>query len=153
MARTSTGTVVEKRDRNGRVISYGIRFWALGERRYMTVGRVADGASRQDAERELAFQLERVRRREWQPFVEPEPVAQVPTFHVFASTWLADREQELRPATLAAYRWALVDHLLPHFHRMRVDAIGVADVDAYRRAKVREARLSASSINATIDRL
>lgn len=84
---------------------------------------------------------------------EPEPQREVPTFHVFASDWLADRRDELRPATLAAYEWELTNHLLPLFARKRLDEITVEDVDRYRRRKVAEGTLGATSINKTIQRL
>lgn len=73
--------------------------------------------------------------------------------HEFASEWLADRARELRPTTLATYEWELTHHLLPHFARVRVDAIGVEEVDRYRRRKVAEGKLGATSINETIGRL
>src|SRR4051812_10119771 len=151
MARKSTGGVVEKQTSRG--LSYAIRFRALGRRQFVHVGYTADGTSRADAERELGYTLEQVRRGEWQPPAEVEPPREVPTFHVFASEWLADRRGELRDTTVATYTWELTHHLLPHFARMRLDAITVEDVDRYRRAKVREGKLGATSINKTITRL
>ncbi|MEJ7785871.1 MAG: tyrosine-type recombinase/integrase [Solirubrobacteraceae bacterium] len=88
-----------------------------------------------------------VARRRWRRRRE------APTFHEFASEWLADRARELRATTLATYEWELSHHLLPHFARVRVDAIGVEEVDRYRRRKVAEGRLGATSINKTIGRL
>lgn len=46
--------------------------------------------------------------------------SEVPTFQEFASAWLENREPELRPKTIASYRWQLRMHLLPHFARLRV---------------------------------
>ncbi|WP_259316184.1 N-terminal phage integrase SAM-like domain-containing protein [Capillimicrobium parvum] len=99
----------------------------------------------------------------------------MPTFHEFATDWLAEREPELRSATVQSYRWQLTYVLLPYFHRMWLDKIGVAEVDGYRDAQLREARrrqeameagepirdqrgkvlrpLSAATINTTITRL
>jgi hypothetical protein len=55
------------------------------------------------AEQELGYGLEQVRRGEWSAPVEVEPLREVPTFHAFASEWIADRRDELRPTTLATY--------------------------------------------------
>jgi Phage integrase, N-terminal SAM-like domain len=137
--RRSTGGVVEKATSRG--TSYGIRFRALGKRQFVFVGNSADGVTRADAERELSYALEQVRRGEWRPPVaEPQPVQEIPSFHEFASAWHARRKSEgLRPNTLEHLRWTLVDHLLPYFHRMRLDEIGIAQVDSYVQHKVREA--------------
>ena len=154
MARKSTGGVVEKQTRRG--VSFGIRFRALGRRRFVHVGYAADGVSRADAERELVYTLERVRRGEWHPPTEPDPNAhrETPTFHEAASDWFEAKRTEggregrgLRPSSEAGLRWQLEIHLLPTFARMRLDAIGPEDVDRWRRAKVREGRLNATSIN------
>src|SRR4051794_11751076 len=150
MARKSTGSVVVKATSRGE--SFALRFRAYGKRHFVHLGYAPEW-TRERAEEELAFVLASARRGEWEPHREPEPPREVPTFHVFASRWLAEREGELRPATVAAYHWALVDHLLPHFHRMPIDRIGVEEVDAYRRLKVGERRLSAASVNQTIGRL
>src|SRR5215213_2120038 len=151
MARRSTGGVVEKATHRG--TSYGIRFRALGRRRFAHVGYAADGCTHAHAAAELAFTLEQVRRGEWRPRAEPEPEREIPTFHEFASEWYSEREPALRQATVEAYRWALVDHLLPAFARKRLGDIDVAAVDAYRRHKLAEGRLCARSVNQTISRL
>jgi integrase len=88
----------------------------------------------------------------WRPYA-PAPVeapTEVPSFHEFASEWLANREPELRPKTVASYRWQLVGHLLPCFARMRVDAISAEDVDRYKAAKLREGALGPNQINKTL---
>ena len=88
MARASTGGVVEKTTSRG--TSYALRFRALGKRQFVHVGHQADGVTRADADRELVYVLEQVRRGLWQPPVEVEPVAaprEIPTFHEFASEW------------------------------------------------------------------
>ncbi len=82
----------------------------------------------------------------------PEPVAEVPTFHVFASEWVAAREVEgLRPRTVEYLRWALTSHLLPVFAEMRVDQITVEETDRYARGKATEGTLSNASVNKTIE--
>jgi hypothetical protein len=120
MARKSTGSVVEKPTTRG--TSYGIRFRALGERQYQHVGYEVDGVTRPDAERELAYVLEQVRRGEWQPAAQIVPPREVPTFHVFASEWFEGKRTEggrrgngLTEAGEADLRWQLEVHLLPTF--------------------------------------
>lgn len=165
MARPATGTVVEKRTTRG--TSYGIRFRAHGKRRFQHVGYSSDGCTRRLAELELANVLADVRRGQWAPpdtTAPPEPV-EIPTFHVFASEWLEGRKVAgLRPRTIEYLEWALTEHLLAHFARMRVDQIGVEEVDRYARLKAAETktvgegddahevrRLSNTTINKTLD--
>ena len=155
MARKSTGGIVEKTTLRG--TSYGIRFRALGRRQFVHVGHEADGTTRADAERELSYALEQVRRGEWQPPAEIDPPAEVPTFHMFASEWFEARRTEggRRGEGLSAsgetdLRWQLELHLLPHFAARRLDQITVEDVDRYRRTKVREGRLGTTSINKSL---
>jgi len=154
MPRPATGQVVEKEGRRGRV--YALRFRAYGTRQYVTLGTADEGWTRAKAHDELAFIMGQVRRGVWQPPApEPDgpPVRRDPTFHEFASEWLEAIGPELRPATVLDYRWQLTHHLLPFFARHALSQITVAEVDRYRAAKVREGRLSVTSINKTITRL
>ncbi len=151
MARKATGQVIEPKD--GR--AWAIRFRAYGKRRYIALGTSEDGWSRQRAEAELRHVLADVERGMWKPH-EPEPVeapAEVPTFHGFASEWLAARKPELRPRTIADYEWALTHHLLPFFAKYYLSQIGVADVDRYKAAKAAEGVLAPAQINKTLKRL
>ncbi len=159
MARASTGTVVERNTTRGKV--FAIRFRAYGRREYVTLGRSEDGWTSKKAGQELANVLADVRRGIWRP-PESEPVLpairEEPTFHLFASEWLAGREAEgLARRTTEELRWALTIHLLPHFAGHRLSQITSEEVDRYKRAKVQErdaglvARpLSNRSINRTL---
>ena len=151
MARAATGSVIEPRD--GR--AWAIRFRAYGKRRFVTLGTVAGGWNRQRAEAELRHVLADVERGIWQPH-EPAAVeapAEIPTFHEFASEWLASKRPELRPNSAADYEWAIRVHLLPHFHRLPLTAITIEEVDRYKRAKAREGSLSPGTVNKTLTRL
>ena len=81
------------------------------------------------------------------------PLDADPGDSAFASQWLAEIEPTLRPNTVLDYRWQLTHHLLPFFKDHRLSQVNVAEVDRYRAEKVREQRLSASSINKTLTRL
>jgi integrase len=124
-----------------------------GARQFQVLGYADDGFTRDDAEEELGFILALIKRGTWRP-QEPPPTIEdskpEPTFHEFASKWVADREHEVEPRTAEFWRWALSVHLLPHFKDHRIDAIGIREVDAYRTAKVKAGVLSAGSINKTL---
>lgn len=153
MPRQPTGPVIEKRTQRG--ITFALRFRAYGRREYLTLG-THPGWTRERAEVELQNVLADVRRGIWRPPAPEQhpadPTAE-PTFHEFASEWYEARKGELRPKTQTDYEWALSGHLLPFFARHRLPAITVQEVDRYRQAKVREGRLSATSINKTLIRL
>jgi integrase len=143
--RQSTGGIVERETSRGR--SFAIRFRAGGQRQFQLVGYEHDGATRADAERELAYTLEQVRRGEWKPPAMIELPRTVPTFHEFASEWYARREHAgLRPRTLEHLRWCLTDHLLPAFRTLPLDRIDAEGIDRFT-ARKRRAGLSASSVN------
>jgi integrase len=149
MARPAKGQVIPPK---GKSRSWAIRFRAYGQRRYVTLGRPEDGWDRERAEAELRHVLADVERGLWRPH-EPEPVqapTEQPTFHEFASEWLANREPELRPKTVESYRWQLTYHLLPAFATKALDAISAADVDAYKAAKLRAGKLGPNQINKTL---
>ena len=151
MARRATGQVVERRTKRG--IVYALRFYAAGERRYETLGSDAEGWNRRKAEDELAAVMASIRAGTWAPRVvkvTDEPANGDVTFHEFASEWLVNREPELRPKTVADYRWALSHHLLPYFAEQRVAAIAPADVDRYRAAKLAEGRIASAQVNKTL---
>src|SRR5436305_12227026 len=88
MARKATGQVVERRREQG--TTYGLRFRAYGERHYLTLGTDAEGWDRRRGEEELENVLADVRRGIWRPPERAEPeLRREPTFHEFASEWLA----------------------------------------------------------------
>jgi integrase len=153
MPRPATGSVSERHRKTGTI--FALRFRAYGTRQYVTLGSREEGWTRAKAEVELENVLADVRRGVWQPPTS-EPVeapAEVPTFHVFASEWLAAREPELRPRTITDYRWSLELHLLPYFASFRLPDISIEDVDKYRAAKLREGKLAPNAVNKTIVRL
>jgi integrase len=151
MPRKPTGQIIEPSD--GR--AWAIRFRAYGKRRLITLGTSAEGWNRTRAAAELRRVMAEVELGVWQP-LEPVPVeapAVAPTFHEFASEWLEARRSELRPRTVKDYQWALTYHLLPFFKDHQLSEITVAEVDRYKLAKVRQAKLAPAQINKTLKRL
>ncbi|MBI4898743.1 MAG: tyrosine-type recombinase/integrase [Actinobacteria bacterium] len=146
--RKPTGQVVEIDGKRGR--TFAIRFRSYGKRHYFTLGTVAEGWSRDRAQAELDNVLADIRRGIWR---EPDPASdlqpRMPMFGDYADAWLAMRAPELRESTIERNRYSLV-HLRPTFGDMPLDAITVADVNAYRTAKLREGKLGADSINKTL---
>jgi integrase len=150
MSKPATGQVVERRGKRGR--TYAIRFRANGRRHYLTL----DVSTRADAEAELANVLTDVRRGTWRPQTPTAAVEvrEEPTFHEFASEWIAMREGEgLADRTIEDYKWALTHHLLPWFKDHRLTQITALEVDRYKVAKAAEGVLGANQVNKTITRL
>jgi len=148
MPRPATGQVIERPDRRG--TTFALRFRALGERQYVTLGSSADGWTRARADVELDNVMADVRRGIWQP-PTPEPAPEVPkdpTFHEFASEWFNAKKAELRPNTRIAYGNELSLHLLPFFARHRLSQITVQEVDRYRQAQLQESETRRAAIAA-----
>jgi len=136
MARPPTGQVLERTGKRGR--TFALRYRVPGHGR---VYETSEATTREEAERELRHRLADVERGLWRPArVEaPEPPAEEPTFHEFASEWLAARQLEgLAEKTIADLRWSLELHLLPFFASYRLSEITPQAVDHYKLEKVRE---------------
>ncbi|HTQ67798.1 MAG TPA: tyrosine-type recombinase/integrase [Solirubrobacteraceae bacterium] len=138
MGRPATGHVVRPTASRP---SLGLRFWAYGNREFLTLGRPQDGWTLERAERELAVVLRDVELGTWRRRMpDPTPTAATdPSFHVFASGWLVAKRVEVRPNTARSYSNDLTNHLLPFFKDHQVSQITIQEVDRYRQAKVREA--------------
>ena len=135
MARRPTGQVIVRRGRRG--TTYALRFRAYGKREYVTT----QATTREEAETQLHYVLADVGRGIWRTPVrhEPEPPKEEPTFHVFASEWLAARALEgLAERTVADLRWSLELHLLPYFASYQLSEITPQLVDRYKVEKARE---------------
>lgn len=140
MARRASGQLIVRRGK--RDTTFAARIRADGGRHYVTLGYASDGMSEAQARDELANLLADVRRGVWTPPAEepePSPAADDPTFHEFASEWLAMRRLEgLKPRTVEDYEWSLSSHLLPFFARYRLSQLTVQLVDRYKVAKAEE---------------
>jgi integrase len=155
VAPRSTGQLIIRRSKRG--VVYAARLHAYGRRHYVTLGRAAEGWDRRRAEQELANIVADARRGVWRPAEprrEPEEPRAMPSLYEFASEWFEGRRLEggrrgagLTPAGEAALRWQLELHILPAFGALGLDEITVEELDRFRRAKVAEGRLNATSIN------
>lgn len=179
MAARSKGEVIERDWKSGR--GYALRFWAYGEREYLTLGFERDGWTYEGAEEELDNILADVRRGIWvspkkkkrrAPEVDEE--GDVPIFGPFARQLVASRKGQVSENHIAFLEWTL-RHLLPYFGDWPLQDIDAQAVDAYRHHKVQESGarqraierrkpqrndwgqilrpLSATSINHSIDTL
>ena len=117
MARPATGQVVVRKTKQ-RGLVYALRFSAYGNRQYVTLGTAGEGWGQSKAQDELANILAAVRLGSWRPN-QPQggDAPYDPTFHEFASEWLAGRVGELRPRTVEDYRWGLTPSPAPALRR------------------------------------
>lgn len=137
------GSVVERKRKTGTF--YAIRFVdRAGTRQWQNLGSAKLGWTRKRAEEVLRDTLTDVARGVWvdPSKIEPEPEP-VPTFHEFASEWLATQKRAggrngrgLSRAGSADLEWRLSFHLLPWFADKKLDEITVQDVDRYKDAKL-----------------
>ncbi len=86
---------VMKRTRTDSTV-YALRFNAQGRRQYVTLGSSKDGWTQARAQDALGDELAKVQLGTWKaPAPELAPtIEQDPTFHVFATDWLAAHEDE-----------------------------------------------------------
>jgi integrase len=141
MPRKASGQLVVRRGK--RDTSFGARIPFAGSRHYVTLGYATEGMTEQRAREEIDNILADVRREIWTPPAPSAPVVvapeREPTFHEYASDWLAQREQEgLKPKTITDLRWSLVNHLLPFFASHGLSAITPREVKRYTQAKLAE---------------
>lgn len=151
MASRPKGEVMVREWKSGR--GYALRFWAYGERQYVTLGYEHDGWDRARAEEELQNVLADVRRGLWVPErkkgktrggAENRP-SEVPPFGEFATGLVDEREGQVAEKTTKHERWAL-GHLMRFFGDWPLVEIDVEAVDEYRASKVKESERRARAI-------
>ena len=139
MPRKAKGEVLQKRVKQG--IRFALRFYAYGERQYVTLGGDWEGWTLAKAEDELTVTMAQVRQGVWQPAPDIEvtsPADDDPSFHEFASEWFEAKRLELAESTAERYLVDLSCYLLPYFKNHRLSQITVAEVDRYRDAMLRQ---------------
>jgi integrase len=150
MARPKTYIARSKTLSDGRTQSYYARFTDQhGHRQEVPIGYDLTDAQVETKLADIKYEVEH---RTWKPPNAPaSPPSTNPTFHEFASDWRAELGTgEYAPRTLSHADWAL-SHLLPYFARKRMRDIDTDAVDDYRRKLMAKGRLSATSVNKTIE--
>lgn len=118
------------------------------------------GWNERTARTELGDVQARVRAGVWKrpkPPALPEPPTEVPSFHEYASAWLAAKQdgtigdKPLAPSTYHGYRANLSLHLLPFFAGHRLDEIDRQLCLAFKAHKIREAAELRETIAAGAD--
>jgi integrase len=151
MAGRAKGEVKVREWKSGR--SFALRFWAYGERRYVTLGSERDGWDQRSAEEELENVLVDVRRGVWVPPSRKKngrregagAAGEVPLFGPFARDLVDSRRGQVAKGTTKHEEWTL-SHLLPFFGEWALPEIDIEAVDEYRQFKVTEAESRATAI-------
>jgi integrase len=152
MASRAKGEVKVREWKSGR--TYALRFWAYGERRYLTLGSEREGWDTRTAEEELENVLTDVRRGVWVPSKRSkgrrgggtgDKGEGVPLFGLFARGLVEARRGQVSESTTKHGEWAL-GHLVPYFGEWALHEIDVEAVDEYRQFKVAESEARARAI-------
>lgn len=168
----ATGQVLTYRRKDG-LTSWYLRVRAYGARHRINLGTELDGWTEPRARIELQNVLAKIRAGIWEPPAPQSTTPDDPTFHEFASSWLARRRPTYKERTYDHYRYLLTHHLLPTFASLRLSQIDYVAIDRYIEVKqlqseeVREAKrrgvqlldasgrpkrpLANSTINATLE--
>jgi integrase len=70
----------------------------------------------------------------------PEPPKETPTLADFEERFMTYSKTNNKPSTVYAKEWMLRVHLVPFFGRMRLDAIGPAEIESYKATKLDEGK-------------
>ena len=126
-----------------------IRFWLPTgeEKRYREKIPVSgkSNARRWAEEREAELVREAREARAAGPKQKPS-VVDVPTVAEFKKQFMTYSKTNNRPSTVCAKEWMMRLHIVPFFGEMRLDAIGPADIEAYKALKLEE-KQNKKSIN------
>jgi integrase len=76
---------------------------------------------------------------------EPARVGEVPTMRSLEARYLAHMEMHRSPGTAADRKSTLKNHVIPFFGAMRIDQIGVAEIDKFKLAQL-EAKVAVGTI-------
>ncbi|MDO8183977.1 tyrosine-type recombinase/integrase [Conexibacter sp. JD483] len=122
VGRPVTGEILRAWRKRDRQYRYALRFPFVhpdtGERdtAYIVLGLETEGWNEPLARQRLDECLEEARAGVYRPPAPKVPVGdRDPKFHVYSSSWLAEKRPELSRGAYADYRNLLVNHLLPYF--------------------------------------
>jgi integrase len=130
----ATGQVLTYKRKHG-LTSWYLRVRAHGRRHRLNLGTELDGWTQARARIELQNVLAKIQAGLWEPPAPSSIVPNDPTFHEFASSWLARRKPSYKERTYEHYRYLLTHHLLPALASLRVSQLDYAAIDRYVEAK------------------
>ena len=130
----ATGQVLAYNRKDG-LTSWYLRVRAYGRRPRLNLGTELDGWTQARARIELQNVLAKIQAGLWEPPAPQATALDDPTFHQFASSWLARRRPSYKPRTYQHYRYLLTHHLLPTFAPLRLTQLDYAAIDRYVEAK------------------
>jgi integrase len=130
----ATGQVLLYKRKDG-LTSWYLRVRAYGSRHRINLGTELDGWTQARARIELQNVLAKIQAGLWQPPAPQATTLDDPTFHQFASSWLARRRLSYKQRTYEHYRYLLTHHLLPAFAALRLSQLDYAAIDRYVEAK------------------
>jgi hypothetical protein len=125
-----TGQVLTYQRKDG-LTSWYLRVRAHGSRYRITLGTELDGWTEARARIELQNVLAKIQAGLWEPPARQSTVPDDPSFHEFASSWLARRRPSYKQRTYEHYRYLLTHHLLPAFASLRLSQLEYAVIDRY----------------------
>jgi integrase-like protein len=115
----ATGQVLTYKRKDG-LTSWYLRVRDHGSRHRIKLGTELDGWTQARARIELQNVLARIQAGLWEPPTPQATSLDDPSFHQFASSWLARRRPSYKKRTYEHYRYFLTDHLLPAFASLRL---------------------------------
>ncbi|MBX5443243.1 MAG: site-specific integrase [Solirubrobacteraceae bacterium] len=139
--RPANGSIEVRPFKNGADASFWLHVTVDGERRSRRLGRASEGWTPVLAEAERRRVVEEIAAGIYR---EPTPELPLeerdPTFHLWASRWLAQRAPEIEKKTYDQYEYLLRRQLLPFFHAYRLTQITYRVVDEFKKRKIDEMR-------------
>jgi integrase len=151
--RPAGGSIEIRPFKNGADASFWLHVTVDGERRSRRLGRASEGWTPVLAEAERRRVVDEIAAGIYR---EPTPELPLderdPTFHVWASRWLAQRSAEIEKKTYEQYEYLLRRQLLPFFHRYRLTEITYRVVDEFKKRKIDDMRRiqAAASVGVTL---
>jgi integrase len=130
----ATGQVLTYKRKDG-LTSWYLRVRDHGSRHRIKLGTELDGWPQARAQIELQNVLVKIQAGVWEAPAPQATSRDEPTFHQFASSWLARRRPSYKQRTYEHYRYFLTDHLLPAFASLRLSQLDYTAIDRYVEAK------------------
>jgi integrase len=149
--RPASGSIEIRPFKNGGDASFWLHVTVDGARRSRRLGRAREGWTPVLAEAERRRVIEEMAAGIYRDPAPELPLDERdPTFHVWASRWLAQRAAEIETKTYEQYEYLLRRHVLPFFHDYRLTQITYRVVDEFKKRKIDEMRRIQAAKSASI---